>query len=167
MSTNAATQPPWYRQRWPWILMAGPAMVIVAGFVTLWLAVSSWDGLVADDYYKQGIAINRTLARAERAQALGLEARMAARDGKVELRLSSRSGAELPPRIRLTFAHATRSGLDQALLLAGEGGVYAGAVSGLPAGHWQVLIEDEAETWRLASAASLSESGEIALDGMR
>ena len=54
---------PWYREPWPWLLMAGPAAVVVAGFATLWLAVSSNDGLVADDYYKQGLAINQTLQR--------------------------------------------------------------------------------------------------------
>ena len=40
---------PWYKDRWPWILMAGPAVVVVAGFITLWLAISSDDGLVSDD----------------------------------------------------------------------------------------------------------------------
>ena len=37
---------PWYKERWPWILMAGPAAVIVAGIVTVWLAVVSNDGAV-------------------------------------------------------------------------------------------------------------------------
>ena len=26
--------PPWYRQRWPWLLMAGPAIVVVASMYT-------------------------------------------------------------------------------------------------------------------------------------
>ena len=29
---------PWYREPWPWIMMAGPAAVVVAGAVTMWLA---------------------------------------------------------------------------------------------------------------------------------
>ena len=58
---------PWYKDRWPWILIAGPATVVVAGFITLWMAVVSDDGLVTDDYYKQGLAINQTLARANDA----------------------------------------------------------------------------------------------------
>ncbi len=63
---------PWYRDRWPWLLIAGPGIVVVAGFVTLWLAIASDDGLVADDYYKRGLAINRVLERTQRAAALGL-----------------------------------------------------------------------------------------------
>ncbi len=47
-------------------MWAGPLTVIVASVFTLWLAVRSEDGLVADDYYKRGLAINQTLARAAR-----------------------------------------------------------------------------------------------------
>ena len=54
--------------------MAGPAVVIVAGVITLWLAVRSSDGLVTDDYYKQGLAVNQVLERDHRAAALGLRA---------------------------------------------------------------------------------------------
>ena len=28
---------PWYKERWPWILMAGPAIVVVAGVTTAWI----------------------------------------------------------------------------------------------------------------------------------
>ncbi|HSC95836.1 MAG TPA: FixH family protein, partial [Burkholderiales bacterium] len=42
---------PWYRERWPWLLMAGPAAVLVAGAATIWIAFASADGLVAEDYY--------------------------------------------------------------------------------------------------------------------
>lgn len=49
---------PWYREPWPWLIMAGPAAVIVAGVYTTILAFSSTDGLAADDYYKQGLMIN-------------------------------------------------------------------------------------------------------------
>ena len=58
---------PWYRQRWPWLLFAGPAIVVVASFATLWLAASSDDGVIADDYYKRGLLINREIDRTARA----------------------------------------------------------------------------------------------------
>ena len=69
MASLPETAPrPWYREPWPWILMAGPAVVVVAGFFTLWLAVSTSDGLVVEDYYKQGLAINRVFAREDAAE---------------------------------------------------------------------------------------------------
>jgi hypothetical protein len=69
---NAGAQP-WYREPWPWLLMLGPVVVIVAGFVTAYLAVVSNDGLVEDDYYKQGLAVNQRTARDQRAAELGIE----------------------------------------------------------------------------------------------
>ena len=38
MSPNRVHAPPWYREPWPWILMAGPAAVVIAGLFTAWLA---------------------------------------------------------------------------------------------------------------------------------
>jgi uncharacterized protein len=57
----------WYREPWPWILMAGPAIVVVAGCVTAFIAVTTSDGLVAEDYYRRGVEINRRLSTEERA----------------------------------------------------------------------------------------------------
>ena len=54
--------------------MSGPAAVIVAGAATMWIAFHSTDGLVADDYYKQGLAINKRLAKEDEAQRLGISA---------------------------------------------------------------------------------------------
>ena len=65
---------PWYREPWPWLLMAGPAAVLVAGAATTWIAFASADGLVADDYYKQGLAINKRLGREHAAREGGISA---------------------------------------------------------------------------------------------
>ena len=40
---------PWYRQFWPWFIIMIPASAVIAGFITLWLAVSRPDHLVVDD----------------------------------------------------------------------------------------------------------------------
>lgn len=42
------TPRPWYREPWPWILIAIPALAVVGGAVTLWLALSHPDALVLD-----------------------------------------------------------------------------------------------------------------------
>jgi hypothetical protein len=66
-----ADRGPWYREPWPWLLMLGPVTVIIAGFITAYLAVVSNDGLVEDDYYKQGLTVNQRTARDQRAAELG------------------------------------------------------------------------------------------------
>lgn len=58
---------PWWKYGHVWMLIAGPAAVIVAGIATAVIAVKSADPLVAEDYYRKGIEINKTLAARDKA----------------------------------------------------------------------------------------------------
>jgi hypothetical protein len=40
---------PWYKQFWPWFIIALPASAVIASFFTLWLAISNPDQLVVDE----------------------------------------------------------------------------------------------------------------------
>ena len=113
--TENAIAKPWHREPWPWLLMAGPAIVVVAGFVTLWLAVKSDDGLVADDYYRRGLAINQTLTRSQAARNLGLSAEVTLDAAAGRVRVSVRGGAALPETLYLRLIHPTRAIADQRL----------------------------------------------------
>lgn len=142
---------PWYREAWPWLLMAGPAAVLVAGAATTWIAFASADGLVAEDYYKQGMGINRRLAREQAAQQRGISA--AIRLAPASIRLELRGDA--PAALFVQLAHATRAGHDVRLrLVPGADGVYAGELPPLPAGRWRAVIEDARGTWRLVQELS-------------
>jgi hypothetical protein len=130
--------------------MAGPATVVVAGLFTTVLAVRSADGVVADDYYKQGLAINRTIEKGARARLLGVAAELAFDPvrGDAIARLSSH--APLPPRLRLTLIHPTRPGVDQAVTLVRAGdGRYLGHADVSHAASWLLAVEDDAGTWRV------------------
>lgn len=141
---------PWYKERWPWLLMAGPAIVIVAGVVTAWLAVASNDGLVTDDYYKQGLAVNQQLGRDKRALDLGLQASVMRAGANVRLLINAETNEPLPEAIVLKLAHPTRAGHDQLVELRAEGqGFYSGKLSTELTGRWLALIEDPAGKWRL------------------
>ena len=145
-----ASPTPWYRQRWPWLLMVMPFTAMVLGFVLLYLAITTNDGLVVDDYYRQGRAIDQTMARSAQAAELGLMADVTLRSGEIRLRLSAADGVELPRRIVVSVIHPTRAGFDQVMRLeSGYGGEYAGPMGPLTAGRWHVQIEDEARAWRL------------------
>jgi hypothetical protein len=61
---NPTATKPWYRHPWPWILMSGPAIVVVAGIATTVIAVTTADGLVSDDASKSA---RQRLTPAERA----------------------------------------------------------------------------------------------------
>ena len=142
---------PWYREPWPWLLMAGPAAVLVAGAATIWIAVAGADGLVAEDYYRQGLAINKVLAREEAARTLGLSAKVDLEDGHLVVILHGQT----PEALFAHLAHATRAGHDLRVRLAPAGqGVYRAELPPLPAGRWRIVIEDPRSTWRIAKEAS-------------
>ena len=64
ISNTAQSQPPalpWWRHAHVWLIISGPAIVVVAGFVTLWLAIRTPDPVVEEDYYQRGLNINETL----------------------------------------------------------------------------------------------------------
>ena len=146
LTTHAAK--PWYHEPWPWILMAGPAATIAAGAVTIWLAVSTADGLVADDYYRRGLAINQEIRRDQAALERGIAVTIERRDRVLRVRLAGRGAA--PEALFAQLAHATRAGHDQRLRLARVApDLYEAELPALPAGRWRLVVEDPRREWRI------------------
>ena len=144
---------PWYRHPWPWILMSGPFVVVVAGLITAYLAAVSNDGLVDDDYYKQGLAINQETARDQMAAQRGLQAEVMQNAEALQIRILLRGNPDvvLPPILRLRITHPTRAGVDQHLVLRADAtGSYSGKLSTPLVGRWHISIEDEKSEWRLS-----------------
>lgn len=160
-SIQAKDTQPWYRHGWPWFLIAIPATAVVASIFTTWLAVSTWDGLVVDDYYQEGKTIERTIRRSIRAGEMGLAADVKIRAEDVRVRLTAKEGVPLPPTVVLTIAHPTRAGRDQKVVLKLEDGAFAGPVAELSTGRWSIQLEDESRTWRLNGSAFLPAETEI------
>jgi len=148
--TLQADKRPWYKERWPWLLMSGPAIVVVAGIATAYLAVTSSDGLVTDDYYKQGLAVNQSLHRNHNAEKLGVHADIMRAGANLRLILAAQPGTALPDSLMLKLAHPTRAGMDEDVVMKAEGhGFYSGKLNGDPKGRWLVLLEDASGEWRL------------------
>lgn len=151
MNPNTAfpTPLPWYREPWPWILMSGPAIVVVAGFVTLYIAITRADPLVVDNYYKEGLGINRTLDRDRAARERGYRAVVAVNPERKALRIQM-TGTGLPPILQLRLIHPTLAGRDQSLVAVRvEAGVYRVDAQLPPAQRWDVELDDAQRQWRL------------------
>ena len=162
------TAQPWYRHRWPWLLMLGPFVVVVAGLITAWLAVRSNDGLVDDDYYKQGLAVNQATSRNQRALELDLHAELTFDNPHRLLRVVLRSSKAVvfPATLKLSIAHPTRSGRDQALLLRADGPASYSAGLVIPLnGRWRITLEDDAREWRLADDWEFEKQPVLTLSG--
>jgi len=128
--------------------MAGPAAVIVAGAVTIWLAVVTSDGLVADDYYRRGLSINQELRRDQAVVERGITAVVEHAHAVLRVRLEAR--AALPDVVFAQLVHPTRSGYDQRLRLPRVAdGIYEAALPVLSPGRWRVVIEDPRGEWRI------------------
>lgn len=137
---------PWYKERWPWILMSGPAAVVVAGAVTTWIAFASADGLVADDYYKRGLTVNAVLEREQAAVRLGLAADLERSSATIRVRLRGAA----PDYLFVNFVNATRANMDVRLRLQRTGPeLYEAQAVPLAQGHWRAIIEDSRGDWRI------------------
>jgi len=150
-SRGAAQAQPWYTHRWPWLLMLGPALVVLAGIHTTWIAFTRQDALVVDDYYKQGKAINQDLSRDRVASSMKAEASMRydASSGRL---LGSVQVMDRPVEgpITVKLVHSTQPQKDLMLevrLLAD--GSFAAALPMLDRARWQVSIESADRNWRL------------------
>lgn len=148
---------PWYRHFWPWFIVGLLGTAVAASVATAVVAIRGGDSLVGDDYYRDGLAINRRLVGLEAASRLGVSARLTV-GGADEVVVELRSGEATPPAaLDLELRHATRSRQDQRIrLTASAEGPYRGAASELRSGRYYATLTpvetDPENEWRLSRA---------------
>ena len=155
---------PWYREPWPWILMAGPFTVIVAGLFTAWLAVTRADPLVVDNYYKEGLAINQVIERDQVAAQGGYRAEVMFGQSGSRVRLHLDGVASLPAFVHLSMVHPTRAEFDRSVEMRSlQAGWYEGVLALPDAARWTLQIEDPQRSWRLTGAWQPSRGDAVVL----
>ncbi len=122
--------------------------MIMSG-VLLNLAISTEDSLVVDNYYKQGKAINASLAKEHEARRRNISADVTIDDGAIALQFHSgipRDGQA----IRLSFYHTTQQSKDFSVLLSRDAsGMYRGFSENMVAGKWQMTLEPINSDWKI------------------
>jgi uncharacterized protein len=73
----------WWKFGHVWLVIAGPALVIVASFVTLYLAITRPDPVVSQDYYRKGVEIDQTQGNSATSLAPAMQGRNHAATGIV------------------------------------------------------------------------------------
>jgi uncharacterized protein len=149
----------WYREPMVWLVIMIPMSAVVMGAVMLTLAISSYDGLVTDDYYKQGLQINRSMERDDRAASFDLvgSVELGAPGEPLEVSLSGNARFHAPEILHLRLFHATRSGLDRHLVLRRTASSrYAASGPRLEPGPWYLQLD--ADGWRLKARFSASDA---------
>ncbi|MFC0167539.1 FixH family protein [Pseudoduganella danionis] len=157
---------PWYKHRWPWLLMLGPAVAIVVGCYFGYLAYTQQDALVVGDYYKKGKAINQDLRRDHRAAELGLSAQLSydAARGVLVGQLTRAVAQTQPEKLFVHLAHATLPEKDINLVVQPDAkGAFELNLPMLEQSRWVVLVEGEQRDWRLAGSWSWPKQRAVSL----
>lgn len=160
---------PWYRQFWPWFLIVLPGTVVVAGLSTVVIAVRHADNLVVDEYYKEGLAINRKLSLDRHAAEQGITARLAMGGSRIMVQLPL--GLDrYPSELQLLLQHPTDREQDLRLVLANQGaGHYTQTLDAPLSGRWYITLKSvtgdtaEADDWRLKGEINLNKTAQLEL----
>lgn len=150
MTNGPISSTAWYQESYVWMVIAIPATAVVVCAVLLTAAIVSHDGVVVDDYYKQGLQINRTLARDDRATVLGLAATLdwSPEAGTVTVAIAGQGAFFPPDALTMDVVHPTRAGSDhQITLTRTPDGRYFGVLPRLARGLYHVEVA--ADDWRV------------------
>jgi len=151
---------PWYRQFWPWFIIALPAASVVAGLTTLWISMQTEDSLVVESDDGMQIVAERRLNAEQLAAELGLTAALDINldTGAVQAAMHRGRLESALATIELELTHPTRAARDQLVTLhrappdrAGNP-LWSGHFVMVPAGRWYVSLKSSDQTgrWRLS-----------------
>ena len=162
-SENKEQPRPWYKEPWTWGLMAGPAIVVVAGFITLWYALSVKDTLVTDDYYKEGKNIILDVERDKFASKQHLSARVYIQPNLDGAMVILNGEYDTQSKLLLTFFHNIKEN-DLTVELPPANGQSKQYTVAFPqplsdAKNWLVRIEDDQNKWRLEKRWNTDKDG--------
>jgi uncharacterized protein len=153
---------PWYKQLWPWILIAIPVFTALKAVHTVYLMQQHTPDLVVDDYYKEGRAINMQLAKYREAQLRNLEAHVLIAGNRAVVRFAKNT--VLDGTLHLDFYHPTLADRDFALDAERSGELlYIATLPLTPSGKWQLVVSDASKDWKLRATLQLPATSEIKL----
>lgn len=139
----------WY----PWIFVAGFAVVLSVNATMIYFATSTFNGLETADPYEKGVAYNKEIAAADAQAALGWSGDFAVtgvrpakngegRQAAVRLKVQSADGSPVDGlTVIAELRRPTQAGMDQKIdLLPSAPGEYAAVVAVPLPGLWDVRI---------------------------
>jgi hypothetical protein len=165
---------PWYRQFWPWFIIALPASAVVGGLTTLWIAMQTSDSLVLQSGDGIRNASDRRIEAERFASELGLAALLDIDSATGVVRAVMRTGdlQEVPVSLNLELSHPAFADRDLAATLSkalpDEDGnpVWVGHLVTMPTGRYYAVLRAD-DAWRLTaewngeSSLTLRPGGEL------
>ena len=158
---NIDENTPWYKQWMVWMVITPPLTAVIAGIITINIAINSDDGLVVDDYYKQGLGINQTLQRDQLARDMKLKADLTITAKQIKMQFATDIN---DPSLSLSFIHPTQSHRDVVVPVTRmAANVYQGELLEAVEGNWNLLLEPADKSWRISGRISLPAEASSAL----
>ncbi len=148
---------PWYRQFWPWFIIALPASAVIAGFTTLWIAMQTTDSLVLVPEQGVKAEADRQVAAARLASELGLAAAVDIdlTTGAVKAVMRSGDLDATPATLDFEMSHPAFADRDHLITLTkampdAEGNpVWVGHFVSVPEGRYYAVLKSS--DWRLSA----------------
>jgi len=165
LNENMEDLEPWYKQFWPWVLVALPLSSVIAGLSTLYIAVVNQDSLVVEKWSKDGKAIYSDNSRFKVAEKLGLSGQLKIDyvTGEIFLQLlshSNKKGLEedirknaaytYPDKLLLDIIHPTMASKDQNISLSkAADNNYRGQLVHQIEANRSVFLSDSNQSWQI------------------
>ena len=154
---------PWYRQFWPWFIIALPTAAVIGSISTAIIASKDGVNLVAEDYYKQGKEINQDLSKFDRSEALNIHIALEVNGN--ELTLAAVGDIPTGQALYLSLFHPTLAGMDSEHMVTADGnGVYRLLLDKPLTGKWHVRVDAFNHEWRLQETVQLPTKAPVELD---
>ena len=144
---------PWYKQFWPWFIIALPLTTIIASVATAIIAFTNADTVVRGNWYEDGLAINQRKDKTMETKKRDIKGQLNINrnTGLITVKLQNVSPLA-EPSIRLQIIHPTLSKKDinLSMLATGEG-EYQSKLAEIPEGNYYIQIEPASGHWQLNS----------------
>lgn len=159
MNTNAAVSKadlPWYRAPMLWLALALPALTVVAGVVTYFIAADGFNDAEPDAVRRVAQVQISDLHQDETAARLGLSAHAAIdpASGRVRLHIDAIGNDQ---RLQLHLTHKTQARRDHVVLLTPSAdGDWIGVLPSDHGGAFNVSLMPASAHWRLVGRLELN-----------
>ncbi|WP_119395378.1 FixH family protein [Salinibius halmophilus] len=110
MTENKPT--PGYKSPYMWMVLIPVMASVVAGTTFLIASIVSWDGVVVDNYYKDGRSYEMRQDEDYAARQMGLSALMLQQGDNLLVQVNGEINS-LPKELKLYVIHPTKSDFDQ------------------------------------------------------
>lgn len=164
MSIAVTDTKPWYKQFWPWFIIAIPGASVIMGISLVYVATQNKVSLVKDDYYKEGKAINQRIDKLVKARQLGLTATLSfsRETGDFTVTIPQLDDTA-PASITLSLIHPTLEARDETItLVKAPNQSYWAKLDPAKQGYFDVQLTNPGLDWELYGSINFN-NPEVAL----